>query len=60
LSAPGNEDVPLFPGAHGYYLDYQNRRADYTNSVLETLINWGVAADNLGESLAVQQVKERS
>jgi Fe-Mn family superoxide dismutase len=45
---------------HAYYLDYQNRRADYTNSVLETLINWGVAADNLGESLAVQQVKERS
>ena len=33
---------------HAYYLDYQNRRADYVNAVLDKLINWGFAADNLG------------
>jgi superoxide dismutase, Fe-Mn family len=33
---------------HAYYLDYQNRRADYVNAVLDKLIDWGFAADNLG------------
>ncbi len=33
---------------HAYYLDYQNRRADYVNAVIEKLINWGFAEDNLG------------
>jgi len=33
---------------HAYYLDYQNRRADYVNAVLDTLINWTFAAENLG------------
>jgi Fe-Mn family superoxide dismutase len=33
---------------HAYYLDYQNRRMDYVNAVLDKLINWGFAADNLG------------
>ncbi len=33
---------------HAYYLDYQNRRADYVKAVLDKLINWGFAADNLG------------
>ncbi|MFH0797347.1 MAG: superoxide dismutase [Candidatus Omnitrophota bacterium] len=52
-----NADVPLTKGMkpiltidvweHAYYLDYQNRRADYLNAVLEKLINWSFAADNL-------------
>lgn len=32
---------------HAYYLDYQNRRLDYVNAILATLINWDFAADNL-------------
>jgi superoxide dismutase, Fe-Mn family len=56
----GNADLPLTKGMkplltidvweHAYYLDYQNRRADYVNLVLEKLINWGFAADNLGNA----------
>ena len=53
-----NADVPLTTGMkplltidvweHTYYLDYQNRRADYVNSVLDNLINWEFALQNTG------------
>jgi len=52
----GNADVPLTTGMkplltvdlweHAYYLDYQNRRADYVNAVLNKLINWEFALQN--------------
>ncbi len=32
---------------HAYYLDFQSRRADYVTGVLEKLINWEFAAENL-------------
>jgi superoxide dismutase, Fe-Mn family len=32
---------------HAYYLDYQNKRPDYITNVLDKLINWEFAANNL-------------
>lgn len=53
-----NADDPLTTGMkplltidvweHAYYLDYQNRRADYVNTVIEKLINWDFALQNAG------------
>lgn len=53
-----NADSPLTMGMkplltidvweHAYYLDYQNRRADYVKAVLDTLINWEFALQNAG------------
>ena len=34
---------------HAYYLDYQYRRADYVDAVLDERINWAFAARNLGQ-----------
>jgi superoxide dismutase, Fe-Mn family len=34
---------------HAYYLDYQNRRVDYVNALLDKLVNWEFAAENLGK-----------
>ena len=58
VTKTANADTPLAHGQtalftvdvweHAYYLDYQNRRVDYVNAVLDKLINWGFAADNLG------------
>jgi len=32
---------------HAYYLDYQNRRADHVQAVIDKLLNWQFAAGNL-------------
>lgn len=31
---------------HAYYLDYQNRRADHVNALLDSLVSWDLAAEN--------------
>lgn len=56
VTRTANAEVPLTKGMkplltidvweHAYYLDYQNRRADYVNAVLDKLINWEFALQN--------------
>jgi len=57
--APANEGLtPLITidvWEHAYYLDFQDRRADYVAAVLDKLINWGFASDNLARSATVRQ-----
>lgn len=35
---------------HAYYLDYQNRRADHVNAVIDKLLDWDFAAQNLART----------
>jgi len=58
VTKTSNAELPLSRGQkalltidvweHAYYLDFQNRRADHVTDVLDKLINWGFAAENLG------------
>ncbi|MBL6959252.1 MAG: superoxide dismutase [Fe], partial [Rhodospirillales bacterium] len=35
---------------HAYYLDFQNRRPDYLQTFLDSLVNWDFAAENLANA----------
>ncbi len=55
-----NAELPLTKGQtpllaidvweHAYYLDYQNRRPDYVQAVIDKLLNWDFAAENLART----------
>ncbi|MDO5674681.1 MAG: superoxide dismutase [bacterium] len=59
VTKTGNAETPLSTNAkplvtidvweHAYYLDYQNMRADYVKAVLDKLINWEFALENMGK-----------
>ena len=52
-----NAEVPFIKGQtplltidvweHAYYLDYQNHRVDHVEAVIDKLLNWGFAEQNL-------------
>jgi superoxide dismutase, Fe-Mn family len=65
----GNAMTPMAKGVnclltvdvweHAYYLDYQNARPKYLESVLGNILNWNYAAENLDrESHAVRAAAE--
>jgi Fe-Mn family superoxide dismutase len=59
VSTP-NAEVPFTKGQtplltvdvweHAYYVDYQNRRPDYLHAVIDKLLNWDFAAENLARA----------
>lgn len=61
ITKTGNADLPLTQGQtalltcdvweHAYYLDYQNRRADFLKAFLENMANWEFAAQRLESGL---------
>ena len=56
----GNAENPLTKGAtplltidvweHAYYVDYENRRPEFVNAVIDRLLNWDFAAQQLEKS----------
>lgn len=61
VSKTGNADLPLVHGLtplltcdvweHAYYLDYQNRRADFLKAFLDNMANWEFAEAELAKAL---------
>src|ERR1700687_2544710 len=66
ITRTANADTPMAAGKsclltidvweHAYYLDYQNRRADYVAALIENLLDWDFAA----EQFAIAESGERA
>ena len=58
--ATSNAQTPITMGAtpllaidvweHAYYLDYENRRPEFVKAVIDGLLNWGFALEQLGKA----------
>jgi Fe-Mn family superoxide dismutase len=58
IAKTGNADLPMAHGQtalltvdvweHAYYIDYQNRRADFVQAFLDHLVDWSFVEKNLG------------
>ena len=58
ITKTANADLPMAHGQtalltvdvweHAYYIDYQNRRADFVQAFLDHLVDWDFVAKNLG------------
>jgi Fe-Mn family superoxide dismutase len=65
ILATANAATPITMGAtplltidvweHAYYLDYENRRPEFVNAVIDQLLNWDFAAGQLDKSQALQK-----
>ncbi len=65
ILATSNAGTPITMGAtplltidvweHAYYLDYENRRPEFVNAVIDKLLNWDFAAEQLEKAKSGQR-----
>jgi Fe-Mn family superoxide dismutase len=65
ILSTSNAGTPLTMGAtplltidvweHAYYVDYENRRPEFVNAVVDKLLNWDFAAEQLDKAKSAQR-----